>query len=66
MKTDFIKELEKGNLNFKKIERLLFQLLTEVFRHLMVEILEAIDVYLMATRDTKRYTLKEKNSRTVQ
>jgi len=66
MKTDFIKELEKGNLNFKKIEKLLFQLLIEIFRHLMVEILETIDTYLMATRDAKRYTLKERKSRTIQ
>ncbi|WP_192868103.1 UPF0236 family transposase-like protein, partial [Calderihabitans maritimus] len=66
MKTWLIKELNEGNLDFRKLEWMLFNLLIGVFRHLMAEILEAIDLFLMATRDTKRYILKERNPRTLQ
>ncbi|GAW92041.1 hypothetical protein [Calderihabitans maritimus] len=45
MKTWLIKELNEGNLDFRKLEWMLFNLLIGVFRHLMAEILEAIDLF---------------------
>lgn len=66
MKTWIINQLAEGNLDFEKLERMVWTSVTDVFQHVMVEVLEVMDRFLMATRDKEQFTYKEKRTRTLQ
>lgn len=66
MMTLLLEELIQGKLDLEKLEGLLWKSLLNVFRHMMVEILELFDEKLMRDRDKTRYKLKERNPRTIQ
>lgn len=61
-----LKEIDQDKLTFERLEKIIFNLLQNIFQQMMVIILEQIDNYLMAGRDRKRYILKEKNPRTIE
>lgn len=66
MQTWLWEELMQGNLDFGKLEDLLWKASLFLFQHLMVEFLESFDKKLMKSRNKARYELKEKNPRTIQ
>lgn len=49
----------EGKINLKEIERSLFNRLQELFREMLVEILQELDKFLMENRDKKRYENKD-------
>lgn len=59
-------ELNKGTLDFAKLERVVVQGVMILFRQILEDLLEGIDKLLAATRDMQRYELKERKSRTLQ
>lgn len=66
MKAWLIKQLTEGKLDFAKLERVVWTSVTEVFQHVLVDVLELLDRTLMANRDTKRFECKERRNRTLQ
>lgn len=61
-----VEKVIQGELNFKKLEELLWKSSLELFRHGMVEVLEQLDEKLMENRDKSRFKNKEKNPRSIQ
>uniref|UniRef100_A0A7C2J0Y4 Uncharacterized protein n=1 Tax=Ammonifex degensii TaxID=42838 RepID=A0A7C2J0Y4_9THEO len=51
--------------SFQKLEALLWFLCLETFRWLMQEILLLLDRYLLATRERRRYKVKESQERSL-
>jgi hypothetical protein len=66
METYLFKQIEEGNLDFNGVEQIIWRASLSLFQHLMEKILLEIDKYLMASRDTTRYELKERNRRTIE
>ena len=61
-----MEQLEQGTIDFAKLERLAMNGLMALFQQILADLLEEIDEILAATRDTKRYVLKERKVRTLQ
>lgn len=61
-----MEQLEQGTIDFAKLERLAMNGLMALFQQILADLLEGIDEILAATRDTKRYVLKERKVRTLQ
>src|SRR5690625_2305615 len=59
-------QITQGKLDFAKLERMIWKSVTEVFQHVMSDVLEMLDLILMATRDKERFEYKEQRSRTLQ
>lgn len=55
--------LEQGDLDWRRLERFFWDAARETFRGLLVEMLEALDEQIAATRETDRYELKQCNVR---
>lgn len=66
METYLFKQIAEGNLDFYGIEQIVWRAALCLFQHLMEKILVEIDKYLMVSRDTTRYELKERNRRTIE
>jgi len=58
--------VKQGKLSFKELEELLFSFSMDMFKNLMVEVLEFFDEKLMENRDKGRYQNKEIKGRTIQ
>lgn len=66
MKAWMTEQLAEGKLDFARLERMIWTSVIVVFQHVMVDLLELLDLILMATRDKERFEYKERRSRTLQ
>ena len=61
-----VEKIMEEKLDFKQLEKVLWDSALTLFQHLMVEVLEQFDKRLMKERDKGRYENKERNPRSIQ
>ncbi len=66
MVSKLVEDLMQEELTFEQLEKSVWETSLELFRHLMVEVLELFDQKLMDNRDKERYENKETVPRTLQ
>lgn len=66
MVSKLVEDLMRKELTFEQLEKSVWETALDLFRHLMVEVLELFDQKLMDNRDKQRYENKETVPRTLQ